>query len=360
MVFDNTNILNIKGYNSSGKSTMLKAIAVALTNMFPKAQTKLIRHGEEYFRIVVHFNDGVSIVRDKYSNGQSLYEMYKEGVCIFTTKEGKRLGRVDDVPEVIKQYLGLCHTSYGVLNYQSRQDKLWLVETTGSENYASLNEILKSEQISRANAAINSDKNALSSEIVSLEAQLQEVTAQYNTSAVYTDELLEALEQRDAYCKGLQKRLSAVKSLLTLHRSIDEIKIIPELQKLDTSRLEASSALSRLATSISSIQVPPTMATIDYGRIEAVGRVLGIARELAEINSFSAEIPQVSLERFESARKLASLADAFVEASSRYAGIVRDTNSLKNRLDAIIRDAEGQGIRFVKCDSCGSYTKVEV
>ena len=151
--FDDDNIINLKGYNSSGKSSLIKAVAVALMDLFPSKQAKLIKHGEEYFRVIVTFDDGVSIVRDKYINGQSLYEMYKDRDLIFTTKVGNRLGKVSGVPEEIQNYLALCkmevmnYEGSPYLNYQSRQDKLWLVETKGSENYASLNEILRTEDI---------------------------------------------------------------------------------------------------------------------------------------------------------------------------------------------------------------------
>ena len=73
--FDESGSLNLKGYNSSGKSAFLTACAVAMMNAFPNKQAKYIHHGMEYFRIVLCFNDGVVIVRDKYKNGQSLYEM---------------------------------------------------------------------------------------------------------------------------------------------------------------------------------------------------------------------------------------------------------------------------------------------
>ena len=46
-------------------------------NLYPNKQAGYITHGKEYFRIIVAFDDSVVIVRDKYKNGQSLYEMYK-------------------------------------------------------------------------------------------------------------------------------------------------------------------------------------------------------------------------------------------------------------------------------------------
>ena len=111
--YDDSNIINMKGYNNSGKSTMLKALAICFTDMYKRIQTKFIRHGEKYFRIIVEFEDGVSILRDKYITGQSLYEVYKNDECIYTTKAGGKLTKLDGVPQPIQEYLGLCTTSTG-------------------------------------------------------------------------------------------------------------------------------------------------------------------------------------------------------------------------------------------------------
>ena len=40
LVFDETNILNLKGYNDSGKSAILRAVVVCLTDMYKRAQNK--------------------------------------------------------------------------------------------------------------------------------------------------------------------------------------------------------------------------------------------------------------------------------------------------------------------------------
>lgn len=360
LVFDETNIVNIKGYNSSGKSTMLKAIGVCLTNMYPKSQTKLIRHGEEYFRIVVNFNDGVSILRDKYANGQSLYEMYKDGVCIFTTKEGRKLSKVDDVPEIIKTYLGLCNTSYGCLNYQSRQDKLWLVETTGSENYSTLNEILKSEEISRANALINSDKNALSAEITQIEASVQAVRMERMSAEAYTEELLEALEARERYVQELNRRVKAIRRLSGTISSILEIKVPPVIEKLSYERLGNISSLGRVVTEMKNIRIPPVIPKIEASRLSGVSRLDTLCSQVVSERAkiISVEIPSISVERSTHLEDVVRCMKAYMDAGSSYKELVATTKKMEVGLAKAVAEAEAHGIHFVKCDNCGSYTEV--
>ena len=77
--FDEQNIINFKGYNDSGKSAMLTALKVAITNSNPTKQVSFIQDDKEFFRVLIVFDDGITILRDKYLNGQSLYEMYKGG-----------------------------------------------------------------------------------------------------------------------------------------------------------------------------------------------------------------------------------------------------------------------------------------
>ena len=47
--FDDTNIINFKGFNDSGKSAMLRALEVLLSNKYPTEQAKFIKDGESYF-----------------------------------------------------------------------------------------------------------------------------------------------------------------------------------------------------------------------------------------------------------------------------------------------------------------------
>lgn len=361
LVFDGSNIVNIKGYNSSGKSTMLKAIGVCLTNMYPKSQTKLIRHGEDYFRIVVSFDDGVSILRDKYANGQSLYEMYKGDICVFTTKEGRKLGKVDDVPEVIKTYLGLCNTSYGCLNYQSRQDKLWLVETTGSENYSTLNEILKSEEISRASALINSDKNKLSAEITSIEASLQATKMERMSAEAYTEELLRALEERERYSQEIYRMAVAIRRLSSTVEEIKGIHVPPTIEKVDCERLGDIVAMNRVVGELSSIKIPPLIPTVEAGRLNSVSSVSKMCTQVMEDRRkiVAVEIPLISIERSTKLVEVINSAKVFSDETSSYRKLVSGTNELKNRLATAVAEAEKAGIHFVKCDNCGSYTEVK-
>lgn len=359
--FDKGNIINIKGYNSGGKSTMLKAIAVCLMNMYPKAQTKFIRHGEKYFRVVVRFEDGVAILRDKYISGQSLYEVYKDDECVFTTKEGGRLTKVDGVPQFVQDYLGLCVVSTGCLNYQVRQDPLWLIETTGSENYNSLNEILKTEEISRANTLLNSDKNKLNSEITSTEASLQEVKLSLLDIKDYTDELLVNLERKEAYCKELSLKYRELKGISSIISELSALVDIPYVEKADSVRLEAISDIVSTIDTVNSMVEYPSIGTID---VEKLNSILAVENTVSSLSKISKDvIPEVEAIDVESISMLCDIVAILSDVKKCNEGIKTlkaNNTKVSNKLEKVVSEAKKQGIEFVKCTNCGTYVEVNV
>lgn len=356
--FDGKGIINIKGYNSGGKSTMLKAIAVCLMNMYPKAQTKFIRHGEKYFRIVVNFDDGVSIVRDKYITGQSLYEIYKDNNCIFTTKEGGKLTKVDGIPKIIEDYLGLCIVSTGCLNYQVRQDKLWLIETTGSENYNSLNEILKTEEISKANTLLNSDKNEINSGIASTEARLQETKLSLHELNSYTEDLLSALESRELLCKSLIAKCKELKDIVSLVDELNTLSDIPEVSKIDLKRYSSIESVTDIGNELSNFVIYPELEKIVDKRISDIDALSSTVKSLKEVGKVLPELSIIATNKEDILVEIVSILSEIKANSEELKTIKEGQSKLSSKLNAVVKEAESKGIKFVKCDNCGSYIKV--
>lgn len=357
--FDDLNIINIKGYNSGGKSTMLKAIAVCLMNMYPKAQTKFIRHGEKYFRIIVKFEDGVSIVRDKYVTGQSLYELYKDGKCIFTTKEGGKLTKVDGVPQIIQDYLGLCIVSTGCLNYQVRQDPLWLIETTGSENYNSLNEILKTEEIARANALLNSDKNKLNSEITGIEASLQETNLALNDVSDYTEDLLVALERKESLCREYAVKYRELKDISGILDELSGLKDIPEVSEINSSRLEGILSVLGIVEELGNVKEYPEIEKVKINRLTDIATIGNNMAEAVELSKgITPEVSSIDTGCVEGLEKIIGIISEIKDCMQGISKLNEVQAVVKKKLDNYVAKAKEQGIKFVECDNCGTYIEV--
>lgn len=390
LTFDESGILNIKGYNDSGKSSILRGIVVCLMDMFKRSQLKFIRHGEEYFRVVVTFDDGVSILRDKYINGQNLYEMYKDGDLLFTTKQGNKLSRVEGVPKVIEDYLGLCVTDSVYLNYQSCIDRLPVVDTKGSENYQMLHEVLRMEEIFIANNMINIDKNDLALDISTMQYNLQREEILLERCGDVSDEFISEIEKLHNEALVTNKKQDDVRNIASIVGEYSKIKSIPNIDKVCVDRYSKAQDIKWVLTKLDSIENIPRIDLLDCTQLAKVENIEKIIKELDKVNE-TPRIDKISVERLQSLnsikgvignlskyRDIPSISKVDVNLLSRNRSLVEfysvlneldnkinvctdidmQLNDVESRLDTLVKEAKEKGVSFVKCNNCGSYTDI--
>lgn len=246
-------ILNIKGFNDSGKSALMLGAAVCLMNAYPNKQKSFIRDTTDHFRVVCSFSDGVDIVREKYTSGASLYEMYQNGELVYTTREGDALTNVEDIPRVVLDYLGLCEEEGFFLNMRRRTDKMLLADTSGSENFKLLNQVLKSSELSSAAAKASKKVNEIARDLRDLEAEYRLLESQLSDlwSDLDTLEGLEMVQERIDTCEGT---LGSVNSQLTSLQGLDDLNLdcfapLDDLPDLDDRVL-------RLVEELESVDLP--------------------------------------------------------------------------------------------------------
>lgn len=359
-IADESGSINFKGYNSAGKSAFLTSMAVAMMNAFPSKQVKYIHHGEEYFRIIIGFDDGVVIVRDKYKNGQSLYEMYKGEKKVYSTRVGDKLTRVDDVPEVIQNYLGLIKTEIGYLNYQVRRDPLWLVETRGSENYYTLNEILKSVEIAQANALLNTDKNALNADIAVVEGEFNTLRGQLLTMGACGEALLGRLYDKQNDVNTLWGKYDILKGMQNALDELSSITVYPEIESISSERYSAIGSIGKILSEVNSTKVfGCELEKIGMDRASSVKAISDTLRELKGIRFFSERVEPVS--GVESRVALEGLASIISELSTTLAEtrkLNESFESLESERESLMAEAKNQGILFTVCKSCGTMLEV--
>lgn len=415
--FDDTGILNLKGYNDSGKSTVLRAVAVCLMDMFKRNQVKFIRHGEEYFRVIVTFDDGVAIVKDKYLNGQTLFEVYKEKDLIYTSKQGNRLSKIDDIPVEIQNYLGLCMTDGSYLNYQSCSDKLPFVDTSGSDNYQMFHEVLRAEEIYKATRMINDDKCLIGQDICSMEDDmerdrvllnrcgdvsqelidklsiLEKISATNNNKKEHLDSSLSILNSYnsipnipsidkvsfDRYgsissIKGIleeldkqpnipkvekvsSERLGGIDELLDIVNNIEKTPYIPKVDIVDGSRLSNLTSIKTLLE----VDIPneiPAMSKVDGDRLGTLSSIVSILDGLSSIKN----IPSISVidsSYIDKKKQLDSIGDIYNTLYSYSVNgeeINTNIDNLREELNALVKSAKDSGLNIIKCNNCGEYT----
>lgn len=359
--FDEHGIINLKGYNSVGKSAFNTAVAVCLMDMYKGKQSKFIRHDCKYFRIIVSFSDGISILRDKYDNGQSLYEMYEDKKCIFSTKQGSKLTRISDVPSPIKTYLDLIETEGSYLNFQDRKSPLWLVETSGSENYRDLHTVLKVEEISRANALLNSDINALNSDITSLESDLQKKELQLQAIQGLDKSFILALTKKENQVKDISNKDDLIHSIDSKNNELSEIRIAPKVDKIkDAKRLRDVEQMGKTLSEYDAIKVIPKVTVIsEADRVKAIEKISQDLSEIQECKVQYSEVARVEgIDRQNSLLSIHKTLNSIKPIIKELADMQKEQEELESKKKTIMENAKKDGVILVECENCGTLMEV--
>ena len=380
--FDDKNIINLKGYNDSGKSSMLVALDVLMFNITPNKQVDFIQDDKDYFRIMAHFDDGVSILRDKYINGQSLYEMYKDSELIFSTKKGKALSKVSDVPEPIKQYLGLLTSDSIRINSRNCHEKYLGVQTTGSENYKMFNTVLKSEELAHASNLINIDKNKLLADLNAVEADLEATKRLVADGSKLTKELIDSMWGSDSLCDKLDtqisninniskisneytsinispelgildvRQISDINNIASTVKDLDSIQVFPELQRINTQPVEMLLGVSNIINAKNKVDIHPELNLINSDRLSVLNSISVLFKNLNDVEIYP-EVSHINDSRF---KDLVSIASAFKELDY----FTEVINSLDNNIEQVSvelfdlqKEISTLGIKMIKCPNCG-------
>lgn len=355
--FDECNIINFKGYNDSGKSAMLRALDVLLYNIKPNAQVGFIQDDKDYFRIMAYFDDGIMILRDKYINGKSLYEVYKGNECLFTTKSGNSLTKVSDVPQVIQDYLGVISCEKINLNSRSCFEKQLLVQTTGSENYNFFNVVLKSEEIAIASSMLNTDKNKLLSDLEAKNTELAIEKGKISGLENLTEDMLDSLHVHDKDLDRSELSLSVLNEYLSKYNEKVSIPIIPKLSEISSNKVDLLYKISGCLDSLSSVPKIPELKLISDKPLEILIKLMNSYYKLSEIK----EIPElilIDLSRIDFLNKISKLFNSFNDNEN-------DIENCSSRLEVMNKECQELqanlmefGKKFVKCKNCGALVEV--
>lgn len=240
--FDEHNVISLCGYNNSGKSAILKALKVLMLDITPNKQVHYIKDGTEYFRVALEMVEGVVISKTKLLTGQSIWEMYNGGKLVYTNKlEDDSVAAITGVPDIIAKYLGLCTDSQtGIcLNCQTNKDKIFGIETTGSETYKAFNMLTNNEAISMASSELIKDKNTANSEVTAFKCGIDVITEQLSTLDAPPESEVTKLKDILQKVTDINGNFLMVNDINATSDFISEQKIYDDLLTLDTSSLKA-------------------------------------------------------------------------------------------------------------------------
>ena len=359
LVFDETNILNLKGYNDSGKSAITRALDVLLFDSYKRAQKNFITHGEHYFRIKLHFDDGVTIVRDKYLNGSSLYEMYSEGQLIFSTKVGNTLTQVKDVPLEIREYLAMTETSEGnYLNSQSIYDKQFLIQTTGSENVELLNGVLKLKETGLATTAIKNDINQLSSSINGLLADIESIKISLERYEDLDEGFILLLSDLDSKYDEVERKYNQLIDVENLLSDMAELPLgIPDLPLIDGGLYASLLGVASSVEELAKIKDIPTVDVISYNSYVELLKLAELQKSYKNVNTYILDIPLIDFGRLNTLKILGNSFKEFADISNTISSLMERSEELENESLQIQEYARENGISISKCDNCGALVQ---
>lgn len=351
--FDERNIINFKGYNDSGKSAMLTALKVAMTNLNPTKQVNFIQDNKDYFRVLIRFDDGVTILRDKYLNGQSLYEMYKDKQLLYSTKSPSgALTKVMEVPKPIADYLGLINYEKEYFNARSCFEKQLGVQTSGSENYKMFNTVLKSEELSVASTLLNNDKNKL---LADIDALTDEVRATKNIIGIgqyLTDDMLGYLNEHDEKIDRLETCETTLEEMKGTWQTIEQIPEIPKMEMIDVEDLRLLNDIQTTATEMSNLHIAPEVSQIDYEQLKTLQDIKTYADALKQVN-IAPKVQEIDVEEL---NELVGIYNILAQINDCEGIITEDEKRLKDldiQIDELTELSNQMGVKMVKCPDCG-------
>lgn len=233
--FDDSNIIDLCGYNDSGKSAVIRLIDIMFYNAYSMEQVHFIKQGEDYFKCIMYFDDGVEYERIKLDTGASVFVLRKDGQQIYTNQSGRQVINTGGIPKVISDYLGVVKDDYTKeeLNVRRCTDRLFLINTTGGDNYKILNTILQSEALAETSTKLNTDKNKLQQEVVARYNQLSALNTQRKETPVVPEDMLTRLESETDELEKMSDKLDDISGVAEDLKKLKDIVITPKVSKVD-------------------------------------------------------------------------------------------------------------------------------
>ena len=233
--FDDSNIIDLCGYNDSGKSAVIRLLDIMFYNAYSMEQVHFIKQGEDYFKCIMYFDDGVEYERIKLDTGASIFSIRKDGEELYTNQSGKQVINTGGIPKAISDYLGVVKDDYTKeeLNVRRCTDRLFLINTTGGDNYKILNTILQSEALAETSTKLNTDKNKLQQEVVAKYNQLSALQTQRKETPVVPEDMLSKLEKETDVLEKMHGKFEEISGVAEDQKKLNSIVITPKVSTID-------------------------------------------------------------------------------------------------------------------------------
>ncbi len=349
--FDETGILSLVGYNDSGKSAILFALDTFLYDSHKRDQTDMITDGEESSGIGLEFDDGVEINKYKSRSKPTVWEMIKNGQLVYTNQLPTGVAAIDGVPSVIADYLGVVEDEVTGqrLNVRRNSDKLFLIETTGGENYKMLNTVLQSDVLARASRNVNATHNKMQSAFLAKKAALENLIVEVDAMVVMDEQDVSKLAKSIERMKATRTRYTYILDVANQVEAVNNLQPAPEVPIVDSSRVEALVQMQGFQRVLDA-PVYDEIPTVDPSRVLELVEMMRLHALASQV--IPPEVPLLDPSRYLDMREYAiGYNDAYHkgEAVKKVTGEYEEITSHLHQLSEVFG--------FKVCTSCGAVVE---
>ncbi|PGF05322.1 hypothetical protein [Bacillus toyonensis] len=355
--FDETGIISLKGYNSSGKTTVLRALGIINFNMYQQKQAKLIRHGQNRFIIKESFSDGVVITREKYLNGKSAYHLHKDGELFFSTVIDGVYVQVNEVPEYIAKYLDLIDDAKLNLHFRRGRDKLLLIDTTGRENYEFLSNALKAEELTQASLRLKTDRMKVKQEVTALEHRIESHRELVTKDKLITPRLVDALETVDESLDVNIDKKAQLEDMGKVFEVLSELKPSIELKPIDTSKVTDLLAISKAIEDYNSVRVTVSLTKVNYDKVIELVQLVEAMETYNKIQLLP-KLPTIDTSKVTDLEVLRRALKELKQIETVMTEEEAKKQEKMNMLEQVRNWLNEQNVQVYQCKDCGSVQPV--
>lgn len=349
--FDETGVINLTGYNDSGKSAFSRGVEVLLYDAYANEQVNFIHDGEEMSGLGMEFSDGVSYNKYKYRNGKSVWELMRGDEMLYTNRLADGIAAMSAIPDPIKQYLNVIEDEYTneKLNVRRNTDKLFLVGMSGGDVYKIINSILHCDTLAETVKRLNEDRNKVQSSLSSKATQLETLRAELKNVKLPSDDMVALLQKRHENLESTNMRLSSVVGISEQHDIIKHSVQIPELQLIDTSRIQAISGVLEAKRRLdeSSHVIAPELPLLSTTRAQEIAQIAELRGRL-EVHVHP-EIVQVDTNRIKELQQIGNLYNELYHKTNAIQTVEAELTQTQAQLK-VLSDEHG----FKICNNCGT------
>lgn len=345
-----TGVLKINGYNNTGKSAILRGLAMVMLGRWQRDQQKFVKDGNDFFELGVDFADGVELYMKRISKRAGsgvVYELRKDGGVLFTTMSDRGMTAAKTIPDCFKRYLGLISSKTIDFNYRDRNDPPLLTGTTAKDNNESLNEVLKFSQIVEATDKMSTKVRDMNSEWNSKNGAYESMVMLVKEQSNVTQQAVEDAEMVARDAKALAGRSADLDTLDGYVGSIDMYAGV---------RNDDYAALVERADGVSArySDLQRALGMVESG-MESHVRSLGYS-DLAGVQ----EQADALVDPLGDLSRLLNVYNSYNHAERAFQEKKRVYDGVQAELNAMNEEIRNEGGQLVKCPNCGQLVAVGI